>query len=328
MLLGKELELLAYRVRGLQQTFSQDMHIREGVILESEYNIHSFSDLDLALAEKPEIAFITNITSEHIPCAIKAARAGCHLFLEKPISHNTEGLKALGQLIREKQLIAFVGFQNRYHRGLTILRNILDNGSLGDLISIRLNMGEALATMHTYEDYKTTYMAVKNMGGGLILNQLIHELDYAQWIFGIPEGVYALNNINGNLSIDVEDQCDALFKIKRQGKIVALSIHGDFYQSPSTRTCEVIGENGRMLVDLITHKTTVCISGKFEQYHDPDFIRNDMFLEEVSDFLDCVKNNHKSPISYHSGLNSLRMAMAIKKSSTEGRYVKLDEITW
>ena len=76
---SEEAEIIAYRVRGLKRTFSDDMKIRENVSLEEEFNIQSFSDLQEALSEKPEIAFITNPTKNHIPCAIECAKACCHI---------------------------------------------------------------------------------------------------------------------------------------------------------------------------------------------------------------------------------------------------------
>ena len=65
-LYGDEAEILAYRVRGLKRTFSDTMQIRENVSLEEEFHIKSFSDLNEALLEKPDIAYITNITKSHI----------------------------------------------------------------------------------------------------------------------------------------------------------------------------------------------------------------------------------------------------------------------
>ena len=96
---GEEAQILAYRVRGLKRTFS-------------EYNIKSFDDLSEALLEKPDIAYITNITKSHIPCAIACAKAGCHLFLEKPISDSLDGIEELAKIAAEKKLKVFVGYQN------------------------------------------------------------------------------------------------------------------------------------------------------------------------------------------------------------------------
>ena len=56
-------------------------------------NIKIFETLDQCLLEKPDIGFITNETINHIPIAIKLAKAGLHLFIEKPLSNSTSNLK-------------------------------------------------------------------------------------------------------------------------------------------------------------------------------------------------------------------------------------------
>lgn len=156
---GEEAQILAYRVRGLKRTFSDTMQIRENVSLEEEYNIKSFDDLSKALLEKPDIAYITNITKSHIPCAIACAKAGCHLFLEKPISDSLDGIAELAKIAAEKKLKVFVGYQNRFHPGIQYLKQFLAEGSIGRILSVRSVVGERLTTMHTYENYKDTYMA-------------------------------------------------------------------------------------------------------------------------------------------------------------------------
>lgn len=123
-LYGNELTIIAYRVRGFQMTFSETMQIRKNIDLEKEYNIKSFTNLEKALAEKPDIAFISNVTRAHIPCAIAAAKASCDIFLEKPISDNMDGVAELKQIVEEKNLKVFVGFQNRYHPAIQMTKKL------------------------------------------------------------------------------------------------------------------------------------------------------------------------------------------------------------
>ena len=58
-------------------------------------NLKTFNNLDEALVQKPDVAFITNPTSLHLNTAISCAMAGCHLFIEKPLSHSLEGVDKL-----------------------------------------------------------------------------------------------------------------------------------------------------------------------------------------------------------------------------------------
>lgn len=318
---GDSVDVIAYRVRGLKRTFSDDMKIRENVSLEEEFCIRSYSDLEEALAEKPDVAFITNPTKYHIPCAMTCAKAGCHLFLEKPVSDSTEGIKELLQIAEEKNLKIFVGFQNRFHPGMKYVKQCLEERELGKVLSVRAVVGERLTTMHTYEDYKETYMARKDLGGGVVLNQMVHELDYLYYLFGKPESVYAAGGIIGNLSIDVEDNCDAIYKVNTGTGSFPVSVHADFYQSPPSRFLKVVGEKGQVTLDLLRAEVIKSVNDVTEEIHFEDFARNDMFLEELKLFMECVEKDSEPAISLQDGLVSLEMAMAAKRSMETGGIV-------
>ncbi|MGN0132020.1 MAG: Gfo/Idh/MocA family protein [Lachnospiraceae bacterium] len=322
---GEEAEILAYRVRGLQRTFSDTMQIRQNVSLEDEFHITSYGDLGEALAQKPDIAFITNPTNMHIPCAIQCAKAGCHLFLEKPISDDLSGIDALEVAVRENDVKVFVGYQNRFHPGIRAVKETVDSGELGRILSVHAVVGERLTTMHTYEDYKDTYMARKDMGGGVVTNQLVHEMDYLYYLFGKPVSVYAIGGTLGNLGIDVEDNCDALFVMEgRQGSRVSVNVHADFYQSPPSRFVKVVGEKGQIEADLINALVTKTVSDVTEHAAFPEFARNDMFIEELKLFLSCIKEGGKEAITLEDGIVSLKMAMAVKESMKTGGVVNVD----
>lgn len=315
---GDKAEIIAYRVRGLKRTFSDDMKIRENVSLEEEFNIQSFSDLQEALSEKPEIAFITNPTKNHIPCAIECAKAGCHIFLEKPISDSFDGVEELLKISKANNLKIFVGFQNRFHPGMKYVKECLEKGELGKVLSVRSVVGERLTTMHTYEDYKETYMARKDLGGGVVLNQMVHELDYLYYLFGKPESVYAAGGITGNLKIDVEDNCDAIYKINTGTGSFPISVHADFYQSPPSRFVKVVGEKGQVTLDLLKASVVKTVEDVTEEISFDDFTRNDMFIEELKLFMECIEKDTEPAISLEDGIVSFQMAMAAKKSMETG----------
>lgn len=325
--LGDQAEFLAYRVRGLQRTFSDNMQIRQGVSLEEEYSIRRFSDLEDALAYKPDIAYVTNITSQHINCARKAVQAGADVFLEKPISHDMDGVRELLKETEESGRIVFVGFQNRYHPCLQRLKEVVESKELGPIISVQSEIGERLTTMHNYENYAETYMARKDQGGGVIMNQQIHELDYLQWIFGMPKCVTAFSGTNSRLNLSVEDYCDAIFWTDGPHGHFPINAHADFFQFPPRRHCKVICENGWIDADLLGATVTVARNDQVTQEKFHSFQRNQMFVDEMKDFLACVHTREQNTLTLEEGVLSLRMACAIKKASEERRIVDLDEVT-
>lgn len=322
--LGDEAEIIAYRVRGLQRTFSDTMQIRENVSLEEEFHITSFSTLEEALDEKPEVAFITNPTNLHIACATACAKAGCHLFLEKPVSDDMTGMDELKEAIRENNVKVFVGYQNRFHPGIRAVKETLQKKEIGRILSVEAVVGERLTTMHTYEDYKETYMARKDMGGGVVTNQLVHEMDYLYYLFGKPLTVYAFGGTQGDLSIDVEDNCDGIFTLDYDGQILGARVHADFYQSPPSRFIKVVGEHGKIRADLIKNTVTKTVKDETKTTEFPDFSRNDMFIEELKLFFDSIRNHTPEAITLEDGIVSLKMALAIKESMKTGEIVHVN----
>lgn len=108
-ILGDSVEILAYRSQGRSPVLNPDMTVRRDADLESAYGIRTFGDLDDALGERPDAAFVTGPNSVHVPVALAAARAGCHLFIEKPLSHSMEGLDTLVETVDRQGLVAYVG---------------------------------------------------------------------------------------------------------------------------------------------------------------------------------------------------------------------------
>lgn len=324
-LFGNQVEIIAYRVRGLSHTFSETMSIRDGVVFEDEYNITSYYNLEEAFSEKPDVVFISNITSQHIPMAVVAAKNGCDLFIEKPLSDNLEQIEELKALVSEKKLVTMVGFQNRFHICLKRLKELLDSSAIGDVMSVDVEMGEFLATMHTYEDYRQTYMANRNMGGGVILNQQIHELDYISWLFGTPKSVYSINGHLSDLEIDVEDICSSIYVMENHGKEIPVYVHADFIQSPPTRRCKVIGTKGFIEVDLL--KSSIIIQKInqdriFESYD--SFVRNDMFIDELKEFFKCIGERAETMVSLEAGIKSLKMALCAQESAKSRSIITME----
>ncbi len=326
-LYGTSCEILAYRTRGLQRTFTDEMQIRNGVNLEEEFKIKVFNDLNYALEEKPDIAFVTNITARHMECAIAAARAGCDLFIEKPVSDSLDRCREFAGIIENSNCIVYVGYQNRFHPCIADIKNIINGGGIGSIISVENEFGERLSTMHPYEDYRTTYMAQKKMGGGPILNLQIHCLDYLQCIFGSPESVFAVAGTASGLDIDVEDNASSLYCFRqKKDKIFPIYSHTDFLQYPPVHKVKVVGEKGRIEADLNAAITKIYADGPSVQILEhKKFARNDMFVKEIQEFMECVKERRTPESDFRQGILSLKMALAAKKSAEENRLVYLEE---
>lgn len=323
---GFSYEIIAYRTRRLQVTFSDNMQIREGVDLESEYKLKVYTDLDKALEEKPDIAFITNITSEHMSTAIRCAENGCNLFIEKPLSNSLEGIERLLEIVNEKKLIVFMGFQNRYHVCVKEIKQLLEKNTIGTIQSASIEFSERLSTMHTYEDYRQTYMARSDMGGGPVLNLQIHDLDLLRFLFGKPINVYCKASSNSDLEISVEDNASSIYTFMNQkGCTFPVYAHTDFFQYPPVHMIKIVGEIGRIEVDLNNASIELIVNGDivFQNVYE-DFKRNDMFILELKDFFDAIENKGNKIITLDQGIESLKMAICAKKASERNSVVSIN----
>ncbi len=323
-LLPDGLELLAYRVRQLSHVVTPKLDLDLSRSVEAEYAIRAFGDLAEALACRPDVAFVANPSSLHIGVAIECARAGCDLFIEKPLSNTLEGTSDLVTIVEDRRLVAMVGYQLRFHPCFIRFGEIVRSGALGNLLSVRATIGENLSMWHKYEDYRQMYAARADLGGGVVLSQ-IHELDYLYALFGLPRRVFALGGHWSDLEIDVEDTASSLMECRVGGRPLPVQLQQDYLQRSPSRSCEVVGDKGKAIMDLIEMTVTTVLDGSRAVVDDyRGFERNDLFIRELEHFLHCVEMRTKPIVTLRNGLASLRMALAVKESMLTGRVVDIE----
>lgn len=323
-LLGDRVELHAFRARGLQHVITPTLAIEPGTDVAAKYGFRVHRALDEALDQKPDAVFVTNPNSMHVPVAIAAAERGCHLFIEKPLSHNLDGVERLAEVVERRRLTCFVGYQLRFHPGLALIQSLLGSQAIGRVIAARLAFGEYLPDWHKYEDYRQYHAARKDQGGGVILSQ-IHDLDYAYALFGMPRRIFTLGGKLSTLDVDVEDTASILMECVVDGRPVPVHLHQDYVQKPPTRCCEIIGDRGKIVWEYFANRIVVTHRDRPEpEMHAFDkFERNQMFLDEVKHFLACIAGAEQPRVHLRDGANSLTMALAAKRSLERGEVVRL-----
>jgi predicted dehydrogenase len=311
-LFGERCELLAYRVRRdspvLNDSLSIDHNHRS---IEERYGIRSHETLEAALREVPEAAIICNPSSMHVSVALAAARAGCHLLIEKPVSHTLDQLDELAEVVKKQSLVCMVAYQLRFHPCLKLAHRLLTNGRIGRPIACRAVVGEYLPGWHRYEDYRSMYASKRELGGGVVLSQ-IHELDMLFWFFGRPKQIVSFGGHFSDLQIDVEDVASTLFAY--DGMVAHLQ--QDYLQQPPVRQLEIIGSSGKILVDLRAPRVLAYgdSGALIEDQSFEDLERNTLFLDEMKCFIDAVQTGHPVPVDLAAGRQSLEMALALKQS--------------
>ena len=323
-LLGDEVELLAYRARRSAPALTEKMQVETGLDLEVKFQLRVFTDLAEALAVKPDAVVIANPTSLHLSVARAAAEAGCHLFIEKPISHSYEGVPEFLELVSSRRLVTLVGYQWRFHPLLDRVRVALERRAIGRIISVLAEFGEYLPGWHPYEDYRESYAARRELGGGVLLTQ-IHDFDYLGWLFGWPRSVYCVGGKLSGLEIDVEDTASTLLECEIEGRGVPIHLHQDYVQRTPVRRCQIVGEEGTIAVDLIRASYSVRNErGEETDAHIFDtFERNQIFVAEMEHFLACLRGGTVSHLTAEEGAKSLRVALAAQESLRTKQVVRL-----
>ena len=277
-----------------------------------EYPLKEYKDLDEALNEKPDAVFVTNPTSLHIPAAVKAAKKGCHLFIEKPLSNNLDGIDELIKICNEKKLIAFTGYKMRFHKSIRLIKEIIESSELGRITSARSHYGGYLPQWHPWEDYRRMYSSRNDLGGGIILDAT-HEIDYLYWMLGDITEVKSFYGKISSLEIDTEDTAEIILNFKNGA---FGSVHMSYCQRPEFRRCEIMGENGSVVWDQ--HRKTVdlyTIRNKCWKYFyegDNYDTNADMFIDEIKHFLDCLTGKEKPNNTLLDSKRVLEIALEAK----------------
>jgi predicted dehydrogenase len=287
--------------------------VRPCVSLQHHYGFTQVRTLNDGLKEKPDVVFITNPSSKHLGIALKAARKGCNLFIEKPLSHTLRGVDLLVKIVNLKDLIVTVGYQMRFHPCYKFVSKILSEKKYGDVISASFEWGTYLPNHHPYEDYRLGYAANKNLGGGAVLG-LSHEIDIICSFWGQPEKLYVVGGKLSYLDMDVEDTVSILMGFKRDSLIFPVTLFLSYAQTKEIRKFRIQLEDALVLCDLSNNRVTL-FENSNEIIIQKDFSnlkRNDLFMEEMSEFINAVRKKQQSSISLYDGIEALKLAMRIK----------------
>lgn len=271
-----------------------------------------FTSLDEALNTNPDVALICTYSNDHIVPALKCATAGCHLFIEKPVSLSLDGIDMLMEIIDKKNLISMVGCNMRFHPAISYVQDTLTkNTFFSKKLWGSLEFGFYLP--FDKEDYKNHYKANKSKGGNLIFDG-IHELDCAVWFFGEPVEVLCNKSILSSLKIDTEDHVEMIVKFESG---TMCTIHMDYLQHGYSRRCKVVCEEGTIVWDFVQGNIGVITTSEREwswKGMELGISYNQMYVDEVSYFFDCISSRKETFNSVKQSLSVLKLALAANKS--------------
>lgn len=207
----------------------------------------SYFDSGKALIDSGTVEAVLIATPhfDHTALGIAALEAGLHVLVEKPISVHKADCERLIASHRDKSKVFAAMFNQRTDPKYRKLKQLIDSGEIGKITRIQWTITDWFRTDHYYASggWRATWAGE---GGGVLLNQSPHQLDLWQWLFGMPDKVWADCQIGRFHDIEVEDDVTAVMKYNDGKRGVFLTTTGE---APGTNRLEVASERGRLVLE-------------------------------------------------------------------------------
>jgi predicted dehydrogenase len=269
-------------------------------------SIHVFTDLSLTDKIKPRAAIICTPTSQHLKQALFCAGRGIPVLIEKPLSHDLAGFDQLKAMVLRNNIYVQTAYMLRFHPFFQNVKSVIESQELGNLLSMQTYWGEYLPDWHPWEDYRQSYAAREEMGGGAALT-LSHDVDLVNWFSGNRvKSWFIMKNYHSALEINVESGAD--ISIAYQNGITA-HCHVNFHERVPKRCYRLVFDEGSIEVDYLRSAMIIYKQKKTISQIIPDFDRNQLYEAQLLYFFRQIDDENRS----QAAMNSIRESETIIK---------------
>jgi predicted dehydrogenase len=240
----------------------------------------------LADAERwaPEAVVAADPPSEHLATAGWAIEHGLDVLVEKPLAASLDGVAALLARADADGVRLEVAYNLRFHSALAAVADALAEQRIGELVSVRAEVGSRLPDWHPELDHRTVASGSRALGGGAALT-LSHELDYVLWTAGpVAESAgFAANR--GDLEIDADTVAEIVLR-HADGAIG--SVHVDLIDPSHRRGARWVGTAGTIAWEAGGPAVLTTSAGEEPLWDDPSFDLDRTYAAELEAFLGGV----------------------------------------
>ncbi len=268
----------------------------------------------LIAAEEVEIVDVCLPTKYHRELALKAAREGKHVILEKPIARTLEDAGAILEAFSGGAGRLFVGHVLRFFPEFAQIKHMIDAGELGKVGVARSSRRSPFLTGWNdwYADWR--------MSGGVLVDLVIHDFDFLRWSLGEVERVYA----RGVMGREYNRLDYALVTLRFDSGAIA-HVEGQWgYPGPFNHSLEVAGSRAMVATDSTQPSPVQLRGGATGPGESPDVATGKSpFQTELEHFVRCIATGEDPLVSAHDAYEALRIGLAAIESATSGKAVTL-----
>jgi predicted dehydrogenase len=307
--------------------------------LAQAHGVPWFSTLDALLAAvSPDGVVLATPNAMHVPQALQCIAAGVPVLVEKPIAHTVADARKLVQATQAHQAKVLIGHHRAHSPLIRQAKAVIDDGRLGRLVSV---VGSAM--FYKPDDYFTQAPWRREVGGGPILINLIHEIHNLRMLCGEITQVQAMTS-NAVRGFAVEDTASITFRFA-SGVLASFMLsdtaasarsweqtsqENKAYASYDDEDCYVIvGTMGSLSVPTMRFKTYGKAEDRswFKPYQSSTVAleREDPLRLQMDHFIRLIQGVEEPLVSAHDGLQNLRVVEAIAQAAANQQTVRLSE---
>ncbi len=264
-------------------------------------NIFSFSELDV----KPDFVIISNPTNLHYESILQAIELNVPLFIEKPSLSSLDNSEELLQKINQHNIVTYTACNLRFHPVLQFMKNYLQNEN-ARINEVNIYCGSYLPDWRPGRNFREVYSAKKEMGGGVHLD-LIHEIDYAYWLFGSPDFHHSILRSSSSLEISSVDYAN--YNLEYNG--FAANVVLNYYRRDAKRTLEIVLDEKTILADL---RSGSIKDNEGNILFEKEFNVMNTYIDQMQYFINCIETKSSPMNSFEESLEVLKICLSDAKA--------------
>ncbi|MBP1962762.1 Gfo/Idh/MocA family protein [Paenibacillus aceris] len=255
-------------------------------------------------------------TFVHKEVVLQAARAGKHVICEKPVALHLEDAQEMISCCEENEVRLFIGHVVRFFPEYAQMKQQIDDGHIG-----KVGVANARRVGGHPGEARPWFMDA-DKSGGVIVDLMVHDIDFMRWTLGEVKSVYGMNKCEGSLDY-------ALVTLVFEGGAVANLEAFWGYPGSFRYAAEFAGSEGLVRTDSMSakslqiRKTIPMESGGkvVEIPQSPNFY--DPYYIELEHFLTCIREGSDPIVTVHDACKALEIAKAALESIRTGKVVLL-----